>query len=150
MNDYTTTFMVDAAPAQAFAAINNVRAWWTGDIEGETQNLGDVFTYRHLPEHVSVQRITESVPGERIVWHVDDADLSFVEDRTEWIGTDITFDITPTDSGSEVRFSHVGLTPGVECYDACSNAWGFYVNGSLRTLIEAGTVKTIDLAAPER
>ena len=137
MNDFTTTFTVDASPEQVFDAINDVRAWWTGDIEGATSALGDVFTYTHAPQHRSVQRITESVPGERVVWHVDDAELTFVDDRDEWIGTDITFDIAPASGGTELRFSHIGLTPGVECYDACSNAWGSYINGSLRKLIEA-------------
>ena len=143
MNDFTTTFTVDASPQQVFDTINDVRAWWIGDIDGETVNVGDVFTYRHEPQHRSVQRITESIPGKRIVWHVDDAELTFIEDRTEWIGTEITFDITERDGKTEVRFSHVGLTPGVECYEACSNAWGSYVNGSLKKLITgmAATVR---------
>jgi hypothetical protein len=32
----------------------------------------------------------------------------------------------------------VGLAPDVECFDSCSNAWGFYITGSLRTLIAQG------------
>lgn len=135
MDDFTTIFEVDASPQQVFEAITEVRAWWIGDIEGDTRDVGDVFTYRHLPQHRSVQRITESIPGERIVWHVEDAELTFIEDRTEWIGTEITFDISERDGKTEVRFSHLGLTPGIECYDACSNAWGSYVNGSLKKLI---------------
>ena len=135
MNDFTTTFTVDQTAARVFAAINDVRGWWDGDIEGDTEHLGDVFTYRHEPQHRSVQRITESIPGERVTWHVDDAELTFVEDRDEWIGTDIRFDISERDGRTEVRFSHLGLTPGVECYEACSTAWGYYVNTALRALI---------------
>lgn len=30
------------------------------------------------------------------------------------------------------------MTPEVECYGACSNAWGGYVNSSLRNLIAKG------------
>ncbi len=37
-----------------------------------------------------------------------------------------------------VRLSHVGLTPEIECYEKCSSAWGYYVNTSLRQLIEGG------------
>ena len=74
----------------------------------------------------------------RVAWHVVDAYLDFVEDKSEWTGTDITFDITPARGGSEVRFTHVGLAPGVECFDSCSNAWGFYITGSLRNLIAGG------------
>jgi hypothetical protein len=32
----------------------------------------------------------------------------------------------------------VGLAPDVECFDSCSNAWGFYITGSLRNLIASG------------
>jgi len=50
----------------------------------------------------------------------------------------ITFRIGKKGDKTEVRFDHLGLTPEVECYDACSNAWGGYVNSSLRNLITKG------------
>jgi len=65
-----------------------------------------------------------------VVWHVEEGFLDFVEDKTEWTGTDIRFDISPTDGGTEVRFTHVGLAPDAQCFDGCSSAWSFYVNGA--------------------
>ncbi len=109
-----------------------------GEIDGRTDEPGAIFTYRYQDIHRSTQRITELVPGRRVAWHVVDAYLDFVEDKSEWTGTDITFDVTPTGSGSEVRFTHVGLAPDVECFDSCSSAWGFYITGSLRNLIANG------------
>ncbi len=135
---FTTSFTVEQSPQEVFAAINNVREWWTGDIEGNTSKLGDEFTYRYEDIHRSTQKIIESIPDERIVWHVEDAYLSFADDKTEWIGTDITFEIAPQHDRTEVRFTHVGLVPQFECFDNCSNAWGFYINGSLRSLITTG------------
>ena len=139
MNDqnFTTTFTVDQTPEEAFAAINNVRGWWTGEpgIEGSTDKLGDEFTYRYEPHHYSKQKVAELIPGKKVVWLVLDSKLNFIEDKTEWKGTKITFEITKKGKKTEVRFTHVGLLPEIECFNACSNAWGSYINGSLRNLI---------------
>ncbi len=140
MNDvgFTTTFAVDQTPEEAFAAINNVRGWWSGELEGSTDKLGDEFTYRYADIHRSRQRITELIPAERVVWHVLDGYLNFVHDKTEWTGTDIVFDIYKDGDKTKIRFTHAGLVPDHECFDSCSNAWGFYINGSLRDLITTG------------
>jgi len=137
-SSYTTSLTVDQTPAEVFAAINDVRGWWTGEIDGATAALGDEFTYRHGDVHVSTQRIIESTPGERVVWLVVEAHLAFTADPGEWTGTEITFDIARAGGQTVLRFTHVGLVPQVECFDACSNAWGAYVSGGLRNRITSG------------
>ena len=137
-NGFTTSFTVEQSPEEVFHAINDVRAWWSGEIDGSTDELGAQFTYRYQGLHRSTQTITELVPGRRVVWHVSDASLDFVEDKTEWNGTDVVFEIARKGGKTEVRFTHVGLVPRFECYGACSGAWGFYVNESLRNLIATG------------
>ena len=47
--DFTTEFTVDNTPEEVFAAINNVRGWWSGEIVGETTKLGDTFSSRCRP-----------------------------------------------------------------------------------------------------
>jgi hypothetical protein len=136
--NYTTAFTVDQTPKEAFDAINNVRGWWSGNIEGSTDKLGDEWTYRYEDVHYSKQRITELVPRKKVGWLVLDSSLNFVEDKDEWNGTSITFEISKRGDKTEVRFTHVGLVPAYECYGACSNAWGSYINGSLRKLIAKG------------
>ena len=136
--NFTTIFAVNQTPEEAFAAINNVRGWWAGEIDGNTDKLGDEFTYRFEPHHYSRQRLTEFIPGKKVVWLVLDSSLNFVEHKSEWTGTQITFEIARKGDATEVRFTHLGLVPGHECYGACSNAWGSLINGSLRTLITTG------------
>jgi hypothetical protein len=136
--DLTYTFSVEQSPEEVFAAINNVRGWWPGEIEGRTDRLGAEFTYRYKDIHYSKQRITEFVPGKRVAWLVLDGFLNFVDDKTEWTGTKIAFDIAKRGDHTEVRFTHVGLVPEYECFEACSGAWGFYVKSSLRSLIATG------------
>jgi hypothetical protein len=122
--DFTITFTVDQTPEEAFAAINNVRGWWSGEIEGNTDKLGDEFTYRYADVHRSKQQITELIPSRRVVWHVSEGYVNFTQDKAEWTGTDITFDISRMGDKTEVRFTHIGLVPEFECFDSCSNAWG--------------------------
>ena len=135
---FTTTISVDQTPNEAFAAVNNVRGWWSGEIEGEADKLGAEFTYRYQNMHRSKQKITDLVPNKKVVWHVLDSSLSFLKDKSQWTGTDIVFDILAKDGKTEVRFTHVGLAPQIECYGSCSNAWSMLVNGNLRKLITTG------------
>ena len=139
--NFTTTIAVDQSPQEAFDAINDVRRWWSGEIDGRTDVLGAEWTYSYKKLHRTTQKITELVPGKKIVWHVTDSQINFVRDESEWDGTDIVFDITKKGDKTEVRFTHVGLVPTIECYDGCSGAWGFYVNESLRDLIAKGNGK---------
>jgi uncharacterized protein YndB with AHSA1/START domain len=136
--DFVTTFAVDQTPEEVFDAINNVRGWWAGEIDGSTDELWAEFTYRYKDVHRSNQKITEFVPGKKIVWHVLESHLDFVKDKTEWNGTDIIFEIARKDGKTELRFTHVGLIPVCECYGGCSSAWGSYINDSLRSLITTG------------
>ena len=64
--------------------------------------------------------------------------MNFVEDQNEWKATRITFEIAKQGGGAEIRFSHLGLVREYECFDVCSNAWGFFINDSLRSLITTG------------
>jgi len=136
--NYTATLLVEQTPEEVFDAINNVRGWWSGEIEGDTDKLGAEFTYRYKDVHRSRQRVTESVPGRRVVWHVLEARLAFVKDKGEWKDTDIVFDISRKGGKTEVRFTHKGLVKAFECYDTCSNAWGALITGNLRGLITTG------------
>jgi hypothetical protein len=136
--NYTTAFLVDQTPEEAFSAINNVRGWWLGEIDGSTDKPGAEFTYQSGDVHRSTQKITEWVPGQKVVWHVVDSQINFVKDKTEWTGTDIVFEITPKDNQTELRFTHIGLAPVLACYGDCSDAWNFYINDSLRSLITTG------------
>jgi uncharacterized protein YndB with AHSA1/START domain len=136
--NYTTSFTVNQSPEEVFDAVNNVRGWWSGEIEGRTDKLGAEFKYRYQNLHESTHKITELVPGKRVVWQVPKAQINFVKDKAEWNGTEVVFDISRKGDKTELRFTHVGLVPAIECYKGCSGAWGFYINDSLRRLVTTG------------
>jgi hypothetical protein len=141
MNDqsYTISIAVDRPVLEVFHAINDVRSWWNEGITGETDKVGAEFTHHVKDIHRAQIQVTELVPGQRVTWRVLDNWFSFIQDESEWRDTEIIFDLSEKDGGTEVRFTHVGLVPEYECFEVCQNAWSLYIGGSLRSLITTGT-----------
>jgi activator of Hsp90 ATPase-like protein len=141
--DFTTTILVDQVPEEVFNAVNNVRGWWQGEIEDNTGKLNDEFTYRFDEFHVSTQKVVEMVPGKKVVWLVTESRLNFIKDKSEWTGTKISFEISEQDNKTKLRFTHLGLVPGIECFTDCSNAWSQLIQQSLYSLITTGKGKKV-------
>lgn len=139
-NNFTTSFTTPASPQAIYDGINNVRGWWSECIEGNTDKLGAVFLYYYKDVHITRMRISEMIPGKKVVWHVLENHFNFT-DRTEWKGNDIVFEISDEDGKTRLTFTQVGLTPADQCYKVCNDAWTSYLQGSLRSLVETGTGK---------
>lgn len=135
--NFTSTFFVTQTPAEVFNAINNVRAWWQGEIIGNTNKLADEFSYQMKDVHFSKQKIVEIIPNQKVVWLVTDSKLKFPNQK-EWTGTKIIFDIAEINNKTQIRFTHSGLVPTFECYENCSWAWGQLMQQSLHSLITTG------------
>lgn len=137
-SNFSTAILVDNSKEEVFNAINDVRSWWQGEVEGNTAALNDEFSYSVPGIHFSKQKIIEFIPNEKIQWLITDSKLSFVTDQTEWTGTKIVFEISEVNNKTQVRFSHLGLVREFECYGDCSNAWGKLIEESLLSLITTG------------
>jgi len=137
-DSFTTTLSVDQRPDEVFAAVLNVRGWWSENIDGPTDQSGELFTYHHQDVHRCTMRVAEMTSPTRVVWHVVDNHFNFTDDANEWKGTEIHFDITRVGTKTELRFTHLGLGPAYECFDVCSGSWDFYLQTSLRGLIRTG------------
>ena len=136
--NFSTTIMVDQSPEEVFNAVNNVRGWWSEEIEGNTDTLNDEFSYHYLDVHRCKMKLVEVIPAQKVVWLVKDNYFSFTNDKSEWTGTKIIFDISRKDNKTQVNFTHLGLVPEYECYNACVNGWTQYIEHSLPALITTG------------
>ncbi|GAC1300691.1 MAG: SRPBCC domain-containing protein [Mucilaginibacter sp.] len=135
--DFTITLLVDKTPQETFDTINNVRGWWTENLEGSSRKPGDEFAVRFDDIHMSKQKLVEVVPGKKVVWLVTDSKLNFVEDKQEWTNTKISFEIAEQSRQTQIKFTHFGLVPEVQCYNGCSTGWTYYI-GSLYKLLTEG------------
>lgn len=135
---FTTVISVDNTPEEVFNAITNVRGWWSEEIEGGTSKLHDEFTYHYQDVHRCKMKLIEVVPFKKIVWQVLDNYFSFTSDKTEWTGTRVIFDIGQQGDRTILRFTHDGLVPAYECYNACLAGWTQYIERSLFNLITTG------------
>jgi hypothetical protein len=79
--DCTATILLDQTPKEIFDAIKNVRGWWSQEIDGSTDNLGAEFKFHYKDLHFSTQKITELLPGNKVVWHVLDSCINFARTR---------------------------------------------------------------------
>jgi len=135
--NYHSSIAVGITADQAYANIANVAGWWTKSFRGSAQKMGDTFTIQFGETKVAFE-ITEATPGKKIVWKVTDCYLHWLNNKTEWNGTGVVWELTPQNNSTRIDMTHVGLVPGIECYETCEKGWDQYVTGSLYKLVTEG------------
>lgn len=129
--DYTATISVNATSKETLDKISRVSEWWSTNFEGESSKLGDVFTVHFKSGDWYKIKIAELTPGKKIVWDVIAADQTWHEDRDEWTGTKIVWELTPEKNGTKIDMTHEGLVPEFECYEKCKMGWDYLTQKSL-------------------
>jgi hypothetical protein len=135
---FTTSITVDKPANEVYTAIQNFRGWWSEEIEGNTDKLNETFFYHYKDIHLCKLRLIESVTDRKLVYEVTENEFNFVQDKTEWVGTRLIFEIHDAGDHSTVKFTHEGLVPEYECFEVCNEAWSSYIGNSLKSFIETG------------
>ena len=121
-DDFQSTLTFASAPNAVFSALTDVDAltsWWCpaggGACAGETLRF-------LMGDQEVVISVDEADVASRVRWNV-----LVCEPVADWVGTAITFDLEPVGTGTELRFRHHGLNPGLECFEMCHAGWTHYL-----------------------
>ena len=136
--NYQYTITAPTTPAEAFEKISRVVDWWAVNFKGDAKNLHDRFTVHFARTTWSLMEIVEVEPNTHIMWKVVDCHLPIFKDPLVWMNNFIAWEISPEGAQTRVTMTHIGLFPGVECYEDCRKGWNFYIGESLYKLLTEG------------
>ncbi len=121
----------------AITTLEGLAAWWTEDVKGNPQVGGRIeFSFLTKSGDLLGRMVME-------VLVLDDNKFvrwSCVEGPEEWVGTDITFQLSEQDGQTIVLFGHRNWREAVEATYHCSMKWATFLL-SLREYVETGTGK---------
>jgi hypothetical protein len=131
MKGYCINLEVGSSTKEVFNHINDIPKWWIRlaggsitEFEGESSKLNDEFILRHSDRHYSKHQLIEVIPDKKVVWLVTDSKLTWIkENKQEWTGTKMVFEIIPKGEKTILVFTHEGLVPQLECYEHCVHFW---------------------------
>jgi uncharacterized protein YndB with AHSA1/START domain len=123
--------VTSSSPDEVYAALttlDGLSGWWARDTTGETA-VGGVIAFRFAPGGFDM-KVAELVPGKKVLWEV-------VDGPPEWIGTEVSFELSQAGDFTIVLFEHRGWAEPVEFMYHCSTKWAVFLL-SLKQLLETG------------
>lgn len=135
--NYHRTITVNASAGEALKKINEVNGWWAKNFTGKAEKLNDKFSV-HFGKTFVDFKISEISPGKKVVWKVTDCNLDWINNKKEWNGTEVVFELSGKKDVTQIDFTHFGLVPGVECYNDCEAGWNGHITNSLAKFINEG------------
>ena len=137
-NDFNSSFTARISAAEAITKISQVPEWWGISFTGSAEKQDDKFVVKMGGDSFFDFTVTELVPGKRVVWFVEDCNMPWYSDKKEWAGTRLIFDLNEYNGVTELKFTHEGLTPDVECYKDCEPGWTHWIRTSLQSYFATG------------
>ncbi len=137
MVDIIHRISIKAPLARVYAALSTVEGvagWWTKETSGESKPGGTVQARFRSPTGAEIGTVEYEVvklsPDQGVSWR-------FTSGPEEWIGTDVTFNLSQVGDDTLIRFGHENWREAVEFTAHCSMKWATFLL-SLRDLVETG------------
>jgi len=138
--DFSCRIKVKSPAAKVFEGILQVSKWWTKELRGNTQKVGDEFIMELGCTHYSKHKLVEIIPSSKLVWLITESNLAWLRgNKEEWTNTKTIFNLQSNGRQTLVLFTHEGLVPGMECYFRCCEGWEFVIKERLFNFLTGGT-----------
>ena len=119
---------------KALSTIEGLSHWWTEEVKGDEEVGGRIeFTFRSEGGDIKGKMVME-VQALDAQKHVQ---WRCIDGPAEWIGTEITFDLSQQDGQTIILFGHRAWREAVEFMAHCSMKWAVFLL-SLREYAETG------------
>ncbi|RYZ02008.1 MAG: SRPBCC domain-containing protein [Myxococcales bacterium] len=119
---------------EAVSTVQGVAGWWTRETTGNSGLGGAIHVVFRTPTGEEKGQmdfeLTKLEPHRQAQWR-------FTAGPSEWLGTDVTFDLTQNGEYTLIVFGHRGWREPVEFMAHCSMKWATFLL-SLRQLVETG------------
>ena len=136
--NFHTTITVEASAGEAIKKISNIPEWWGITFTGSSEKQNDKFTVKMTGDSFFNFTVAELIPSKKVVWLVTDCYMPWYSDKKEWTNTKLIFDLNENNGKTELKFTHEGLTPEVECYKDCEPGWTHWIKTSLFSYFTTG------------
>ena len=136
MPDVLLEVPIAVAPAKVYSAITEdegLASWWTPDVvaKPDVGSLAEfVFTDGPAGRFAVKMEIAELDPSRKVRWIVK-------QGAPDWAGTHVTWDLTPLDGGTKVRFGHRDYASTDGSFALVGYNWAWYLT-SLKDYLETG------------
>ncbi|MGH7714098.1 MAG: SRPBCC family protein [Gemmatimonadaceae bacterium] len=121
----------------ALSTLEGVAGWWTKETTGESKTNGTIKVRFRSPNGDEVGKMDIDVlklnPNKEVHWR-------FKAGPEEWVGTDVTFNLSQDGDYTVILFGHRNWREAVEFTAHCSMKWATFLL-SLRELVETGKGK---------
>ena len=131
---------IKAPLSQVYAALSTVEGvagWWTRETTGASKLGGTVNVRFRTPSGDEVGKmefeLLKLTPNKEVQWR-------FKAGPEEWVGTDVTFNLSQDGDYTVIVFGHRNWREAVEFMAHCSMKWATFLL-SLRELVETGKGK---------
>ena len=136
--NFNRSISAKISTGEAIKRINKITEWWRVSYSGSCEKQNDKFIVTMGGDSFFNFTVAELIPDKKVVWLVTDCNMPWYSDKKEWADTKLIFDLSENNGITTLKFTHDGLTPGIECYKDCEFGWNHWITRSLFSYFTTG------------